>query len=48
MQDVLFVIVMVAFFALAAGVVRLCDRVVGATDAPASAEHATTQETRAA
>jgi hypothetical protein len=32
MQDVLFVVIVVAFFALAAGAVRLCDRVVGADE----------------
>ena len=29
MQDALFVLVVLAFFALAAGAVHLCDRVVG-------------------
>jgi hypothetical protein len=47
-QDVLFVVVVVAFFALAAAVVRLCDRVVGDADAPAPTEQSTTQERRAA
>ena len=48
MQDLLFVIIVLGFFAVATGVIRLCDRVVGATDAPKSTDQATTQEARTA
>jgi len=47
MQDVVFVVIVVAFFALAAGAVRLCDRVVGTTD-PQQAGAPTADEGRAA
>lgn len=36
MSDVLFVAIVVAFFSLAAGAVRLCERIVGQTDRPGS------------
>ena len=50
MQDALFVIVVLAFFTVAAGMVRLCDRIVGAVETPATAtaDQATAQETKAA
>ena len=40
MRDVIYLLVIVGFFAMAAGVVRLCERVIGHDDsqpAPASA-----------
>lgn len=48
MQDVLFVILVLAFFTLAAGVVRLCDRVVGGAEVPTAVDPTTTQEAQAA
>jgi len=41
MADVLFLLITVAFFAMAAGFVRLCDKVIGPdSDAlPAASEH---------
>lgn len=47
MQDVLFVITVVAFFALAGGAVRLCDRLVG-TPEPNESADAGFDEVRAA
>ena len=36
MADILYVVVAVAFFALAAGFVRVCDHIIGPDPAPAS------------
>ena len=48
MLDVVFVILVVSFFALAAGAVRLCDGVVGPESPSSSTDAAAAQETRAA
>lgn len=37
MQDVIYVIITVAFFALAAGFVRICDRIIGPDPTPTDA-----------
>jgi hypothetical protein len=32
MADLLFIVMMIAFFALAVGLVRICDRIIGADE----------------
>jgi hypothetical protein len=41
MADLVFVVILVAFFVLAAGLVRACDRIIG------PAEHTSAEDTRA-
>ena len=48
MRDLVFVALMVAFFAVAAGLVRLCERIVGAAEVVAVDVPTTTEPTEAA
>ena len=48
MRDLVFVALMVAFFAVSVGLVRLCERIVGGADVVAVDVPTTTEPTEAA